>query len=779
MNNEKSINALLRDNHFRIPIYQRSYVWTKKNWDALWKDIRAVVDGKYHKHFIGSIIYSKEPDDDAEQGKDNVCLVIDGQQRLTTFTIVAAAICYWLSGKEGEDAKYKLRDMRDNYLFKETSFNKEPRFRLRPADSNDIFFKRILDPLRLQIELPTYFESKESQIYAAFNYFKEKIEEYANETITKGEDAEAQQIDRIIALVSSAFEGMRLIEMKLDDDDDSQRIFECMNYRGQALEQSDLIRNYVLQEWDRETRTRFLHDYWHKIEDKTKDQHAKKKTDEDKLPEFFRDYLSMRESKTIKERDIFHTFRDGIKYDCMKEGKRFAGEMELILQEIRRYSIYYGRILNSRRTIPDGKFDADVLKHLWYINQIPQASTTYPFLLRLLDDYAEHQIIDKDTLIACLEAVQSYMVRCIFCNRRRKSFSNLFSSLYCKTFSRSDFWDNKYGKGTGRLKKGMSGENYLEFVKRGFGARTSDEVFPSNDELNEHYQQYSLYRNTKFCRYVLLRLEEKMSGKKSDTLANEEKLTVEHIFPQTPNAKWAGRSSSGLTQTIGNLTLTTQNSEMKNNSFAEKKKIAFDESGLRLNKYLAELSPQIRWNGDKIRERSESLYKELVKIWKDIPKGFREVLEPDEIPIKELDTEDFSDSEFWQDKKPTKISYIKFGEIKINGRKYPGRKKWEKDENELPPAWDTPDGKFYNEILQCLYAGHEGTFDNTSLGDDVGLEKTEEESGVRFAVPHEVIEGQPGRFAIQTIYAQMWQNIKRAAEETGGMEKLRIRFDTW
>lgn len=357
MNNEKSINALLRDNHFRIPIYQRSYVWTKKNWDALWKDIRAVVDGKYHKHFIGSIIYSKEPDDDAEQGKDNVCLVIDGQQRLTTFTIVAAAICYWLSGKEGEDAKYKLRDMRDNYLFKETSFNKEPRFRLRPADSNDIFFKRILDPLRLQIELPTYFESKESQIYAAFNYFKEKIEEYANETITKGEDAEAQQIDRIIALVSSAFEGMRLIEMKLDDDDDSQRIFECMNYRGQALEQSDLIRNYVLQRWEREKRIQFHDDYWVKMENAAKDQFAKKKADEDHVPEFFRDYLSMREGKNVKERDIFHTFKTGERYDCSENGVRSANKMERILQEIRRFSGYYDRILNSIKTKPNETFD--------------------------------------------------------------------------------------------------------------------------------------------------------------------------------------------------------------------------------------------------------------------------------------------------------------------------------------------------------------------------------------------------------------------------------------
>ena len=120
MNNEITVNALIRDNLFRIPIYQRSYVWTEKNWDALWQDITTVVE-KNHKHFIGSIIYSKEAEE------NDLYLVIDGQQRLTTFTLIVAAVCYYLADKPQENAKKKLSDFSRDYLFKESGDGNEQR----------------------------------------------------------------------------------------------------------------------------------------------------------------------------------------------------------------------------------------------------------------------------------------------------------------------------------------------------------------------------------------------------------------------------------------------------------------------------------------------------------------------------------------------------------------------------------------------------------------------------------------------------------------------------
>lgn len=779
MDNERTVNALIRDNLFRIPIYQRSYVWTEKNWEALWQDILAVASGKFHKHFIGSIIYSKEQEEDKEQEKSDVYLVIDGQQRLTTFTLLVAAVCYWLADKQCEKAKEKLRDFKNNYLFKEVSGCKEQRFRLRPADSNKDYFEKILVPLRLRGDLTSQFPSKESQIYAAFNYFKDRIEKYSRGERVTGKNTEEQQVDRIATLVSSAFEKMLLIPMKLEADDDAQRIFECMNYRGQALEQSDLIRNYVLQGWEREKRIQFHDDYWVKMENAAKDQFAKKKADEDHVPEFFRDYLSMREGKNVKERDIFHTFKTGERYDCSENGVRSANKMERILQEIRRFSGYYDRILNSIKTKPNETFDGMILRHLWYINQLPQASTTYPFLLRLLDDYAEQQILDKSTLVTCLEIVQSYIVRCVFCNRGRKAFNKIFSPLYRKAFSESEYFDKK----AERLKKGITSESYVECVQRGLGTRSTDEKFLSDKEFEEGYQEFKLYRNKAFCKYVLLRLEEKMSSKKSDTLPNEGLLTIEHIFPQRPGYQWSGKTSDGLTQTIGNLTLTAQNAEMGNKTFAEKKKIGFDNSGLKLNQYLADLDPRTKWNGERIRERAVELYKLMRKIWQDIPKRCRKDAVSDEIAMKDIDTEDFENSELWDGKKPAKISLVIFGEVSIDGGEYAADRKpkgsWKQEVQDLPPAWGMPDGIFYNEILQCLYIGHEGTFDNTPLGESIGLEKTEEdeeeENGIRFVVPSEIIDGQNGH-AVQAKYDRMWQNIKRAAEETGVLGELRIRF---
>ena len=770
MNNEITVNALIRDNLFRIPIYQRSYVWTEKHWDALWQDITAVAEGN-HKHFVGSIIYSREVDEEEE-----LYLVIDGQQRLTTFTLLVAAVCYYLAETQQANAELALRDFKKDYLFKETGDSTETRLRLRPADSNRDFFNKILGPLQLKQPLPNQFNSRESQIYEAFNYFRDKIVKYSYTGKTDDKNAPEQQVNRVANLIVSAFDKMRLIPMKLEEGDDAQRIFECMNYRGQPLEQSDLIRNYVLQRWERPKRVHFHDEYWVKIEQAVKDQYAKNKIDEDKVPDFFRDFLSMSESKSIKERDIFHTFKTGGRYDCTEKGKPSPDKMERILHNIRRFAGYYGRILNSRKTEPNKVFDEQVLCHLWYVNQLPQASTTYPFLLRLLDDYAERKIIDKDTLIACLEIVQSYIVRCTFCNRGRKAFNKIFPPLYRRVFSKSEYWEDKTDNSAECLKNGIAGESYVEYIQRGFGTRTPDEMFPSNADLEKEYLTFNLYRNNTFCKYILLRLEEKMSGKKGDTVPNA-KVTIEHVYPQHPNANWV-HSDGGLTHTIGNLTLTTQNSEMGNRSFAEKRSICFIHSGLKLNKYFADLDPRIKWDEKKIRERAAELFKLMKKIWLDILPQCRENVEPEDLPIKEIETEDFWNGNFGQSNKPTKISYVVFGKIKIDGKKYAGKKpkgSWKKDENDLQPANKTPDGEFYNNILRCLYADHEGSFENTPLGARVRLEKIDDDS-ICFIVPHEIIEDSNGNVAVQTKYAEMWQNIKQAAEETGELEKLRIRF---
>lgn len=144
--------------------------------------------------------------------------------------------------------------------------------------------------------------------------------------------------------------------------------------------------------------------------------------------------------------------------------------------------------------------------------------------------------------------------------------------------------------------------------------------------------------------------------------------------------------------------------------------------------------------------------------------------------------DDFLNSEFWRNKKPAKIDHITFGTRKIFGQKYPGRKSWKGNENESSPPKDSPDGQFYNDIMQCLYEGHESTFEDTPLGKTVELEKRYnseslfEREYTYFVVPQEIIEEPNGKFAIQTDYSKMWQNIKRAAEETGALEKLLIGF---
>ena len=207
MENERSVKSLISDKLFCIPIYQRSYVWTNQHWKALWQDIIDIAEGKNKKHFIGSVICSTEKENVQESQQKSEYLVIDGQQRLTTFILIVAAVCYYLDHlkKQHKEAEFKLREFKDNYLFEKES-DKEQRLRLRPADPNENFFNSILDPLRSEIELPPSFNPQESQIYGAFNFFKDKIEERIRK---HGDEVTVeQQIKDVTNLVDSAFKKM-------------------------------------------------------------------------------------------------------------------------------------------------------------------------------------------------------------------------------------------------------------------------------------------------------------------------------------------------------------------------------------------------------------------------------------------------------------------------------------------------------------------------------------------------------------------------------------------
>lgn len=786
MNNSlaPSVRSILNSSEsFLIPIYQRSYVWTKYNWKTLWQDLVAVAEGERIRHFIGSIILSEE--EQIENGVEQVSqrkewLVIDGQQRLTTLTLLIAATCHWLADQEGEDIRFAFKKFKEDYLFKKTDEHGETKqtLRLKPSSANEVFFNKLLDPLKESKRIKTKVEDKESQIYAAFNYFYSQIATYKKD----GNRRQAAPED-VVDLIEKGLDGMQMVRIELDKEDDPQRIFDSINHLGFILSESDLIRNYILQGLPDKNKRREFHDnFWSPIEKAAKEPSDKKNDeDNDKVPDFFRHYLTMKLGKPVKERGeegVYETFRSVPSLQFKEKGKTNIDKCKSVLGEILRFSGYYEKFLN-----PKTEKNAEIRRQLEYVRQLPQASVMLPFLLQVLEDY-NRNTIGMTTLVMVLELVQSYTVRCIFAGRRRQGHNRLWAGLYQQSFKgKLDKYKN--------VKKSITDKEYIECIRRGLGNRAPNEMFPDNDEVEGGIKEFPVYKsNRNFTKYLLQRLEEQLRGrKKHDTIPDYPSLTIEHIYPQQAEkgTNWVGNTPFKVTEeehkiikrsflhVLGNLTLTICNSEMGNKPYAYKVRKGFEPSGLRLNDLL---NNSIRkWDKKRIVERTEYLSKLFFKIWQDIPQKYKESTEIEATLI--LDVESLTEGG-----KLRPIKSALFGKaVEIE---FPAKSKgvWFLREELVPE--DTPEGRFYNEIMKTIAEEYKGTLDAIGLRaeerEEIDWDENDDEIIVNvpyFIVPWEPDEGtgsQIGKFKVRIKYDEMLENIQQAAKQTDVAGKLRIQF---
>ena len=275
---ETNLLAFLRDpKQFVIPIYQRKYSWTIGECRQLLSDIMRVgKDNDINAHFIGSIVYIQE-------GIYNVSaipmpLVIDGQQRLTTISILIAAFCDHIREKgkvEGIDEE-KLRSY---YL-------------LNDKEDGDLFYKLLLT----KSDKETYYkivnskdcsEEDSHRIIDNYKFFREQIEKNSLQDIHNG------------------FSKLIIIDVSLDKDrDNPQLIFESLNSTGLELTQADLIRNYILMDQEKKNQEVLYEDYWFPMEKSF--GHAEYT---DLFDRFMRDYLTIKTGKIPNIRDVYTEFK--------------------------------------------------------------------------------------------------------------------------------------------------------------------------------------------------------------------------------------------------------------------------------------------------------------------------------------------------------------------------------------------------------------------------------------------------------------------------------------
>lgn len=554
--NETNLNKFLaqNDTQFVIPVYQRNYDWTQSHCKQLIDDIlKTGDDDKINSHFIGSIVFIR--DDIYLSSEPEELTIIDGQQRITTITLIYIVI--FKLAKKNQDEKLERR-INETYLI--NSYSEEEKLKLRPTENNDKALKFLINDNNDE----SFGEF--SRLIENYEYLKTRINEENLDVLLKG-------LNKLIFVEISLERGR----------DDPQRIFESLNSTGLELSQADLIRNYILMGLKSKHQKKIYDNYWQHIEQLCTVDNS----NVNRVSEFIRDYLTIENREIPNKNKVYHEFKK--EYPNVEYEKLIP-----ILNKIKRLAVHYNKLINySKVTSPEIK------KQLYYINKMG-INVSYPFLLEVYDDY-DTQKISKDTFINVLELVQSFVWRRFILGLPTNALNKIFMRLY-EDIDQSDYLASLQRslikrKGNQRFPKDVE---ILEALR--------DKDFYNILSRN---RSYFLERLENWNNKEIVQIEdnpnitvEHIFPQKPDPRWKEKLGEEEYneIFDKYLN-------------TIVNLTLSGNNGNLGNKTFIEKRDMP--ERGYRysrffLNRYLAELD---KWGVAELKQRFKIIHERFFMIW--------------------------------------------------------------------------------------------------------------------------------------------------------------------
>jgi uncharacterized protein with ParB-like and HNH nuclease domain len=547
---------------FVIPIWQRTYAWEYDQWQDLWEDLTLLYEkrqkGELAQHFIGPIVIKTVEE---KVGEITRRILIDGQQRLATLLLMCALI---RDRAMDQGKKDLVEEIESDLLFNKHAKKTEYRPKLCPTEADRKTFYSIIDG---EYHRTPFYGSQLSVGYDYFDLAMEHAEgKYDLETL----------LDCIRAL--------KMVTIRLEEEDNPNRIFETLNFRGKKLAQSDLIRNYFMMAIRDEAKAdRIYSDIWFPMQENFGSENLERAKN---LESFFRHYMVMLKHETIKKDAVYNVVRERLKN---------SSEDETIseLRIINRYSAYYEKLL-----FPDREGNMPARKGIDHLNRL-KVGVHYPFLLKIYNGIAEGKI-SYDDFYSVLETIESYIVRRIVLKKSQAALNKLFADL-CR----------------------LSEENVADSLRNELAARESwtTHYWPEDDKFKEAFRSLPIYSQitSERCHFILEALEEDFGHPER---VNLDELWIEHVMPQTLDERWENylgndweRVHHDYLNNIGNLTLiaTSPDQSLQNKLFSEKKKEWYSQSNIGLTKEINQ--KWNRWTEAEIKERANLLAERAVKIW--------------------------------------------------------------------------------------------------------------------------------------------------------------------
>ena len=545
-----NIYTILNGNkQFLIPVYQRYYSWEVRQCERLWNDIVDMQKSGKEGHFVGSIVNIAEQ---AMPTGVQKYMIIDGQQRITTMTLLLIALRDY--ALEHKDDKTVNANRIDNMLLKNEYEEGDERYKiLLTATDRDI----LIDLVEKK-PMPT---SITSRLLTNYNFFSDQIEKK----------------ELLPAEIYESVGKLQIVNITLDrTKDDAQAIFESLNSTGKELSESDLIRNYVLMGLVTKEQKHVYEHYWRPME--LLFEYEKQ---DQVMDRFFRDYLTMKLGRIPKQDHVYEEFK---RYHLNCE----FSTIEELCQDLLEYSKYYTDMVFCRSR-------NSKLKALYSDMSELRMEVAYPFLLKVHNDQSDG-IITEDQLIEILEMCISYVFRRNICEIPTNSLNKTFATM----------------KNEIRLDDYMNSIKAFFILRDDYKVFPDDDRFTAAFKTKDVYHM----RQRNYLLSHLENYENKSPITTENYTIEHimpQNPKLDDDWKQSLGPNWKEVQKKYL-HTIGNLTLTAYNPEMSDNPFMKKMDMTggFKESALRLNSYVVK---QTTWNASTIETRASILAEKAKKIW--------------------------------------------------------------------------------------------------------------------------------------------------------------------
>lgn len=537
---------------FVVPVYQRNYEWKKENCDQLFNDLIDVVRTGRSSHFFGSLVSSYHPN-----GRYIEYLVIDGQQRLTTVSLLLLAMYNLLEqGKVVSQTSYLAQSILENYLIDKFQ-PKEKRIKLKPVKDDRAAFDRLFDVPDEHL--------RQSNLTANYDYFYNRIQK---EEIT---------IDELY----DALFALEVINIELTAEDNPQRIFESLNSTGVALSEGDKIRNFILMGLSAKQQEEYYEKYWNRIEIMT----------DYNVSIFVRDYLSIKQQLIPAMDKVYTTFKSHV--------QERGVDSEELLKELHAYAKWYEVLLRGKT------MDKALNACIYRLNRL-ESTITRPFFMEVLRLQNEGKLSWTEVRDVFLYT-ENYLFRRTMCDLPTNALNKIFLMLHREIIRFEDNDENYVEK-----------FKYALLNKGDRGRFPNDEEFAK--AVTERLV-YKMNAKNKIYIFERLENHGTVEDKDIYHHADEGVYSIEHVMPQHLTPAWTkelGADYEVIHETwlhrLANLTLTGYNSKYSNSPFAEKRDMqnGFADSGLRMNTWIAQRS---KWTLEELEARNALLVQRALNIW--------------------------------------------------------------------------------------------------------------------------------------------------------------------